>query len=357
VQNFWFIVIALFFTGFFVLEGFDFGVGMLHGVVGRTDDERRLAINTIGPLWDGNEVWLIVAGAGMFAAFPSWYATMFSGLYLALVLVLVALIIRGVSFEYRGRRDGQRWRRTWDLAMTTGSLLAPLLIGVALGDMLVGLPIDANQEYTGSFWDLLTPYGLFVGVTIVSLCVLHGATFISLKTTPGDVRDRSRRVARRAAPITALLVLVMMTWTQVMIDQGVIPGLVQVGAVLAVIAVTWLIREGREGSAFAMTTIAMATTILTIFIDLYPRVMVSSTSSANDLTVSNTASSPYALKVMTIVAVLFFPLVVVYQAWTYYVFRRRIGTSDLEHQGAPATAAGGGGSGSSAAEAAPIPGE
>ncbi|HXJ66090.1 MAG TPA: cytochrome d ubiquinol oxidase subunit II [Actinomycetota bacterium] len=339
MQNFWFIVIALFFTGFFVLEGFDFGVGMLHGIVGKTDAERRLAINTIGPLWDGNEVWLIVAGAGMFAAFPSWYATMFSGMYLALVLVLVALILRGVSFEYRGKRDGQRWRRTWDWSMSLGSLVAPLLLGVALGDLLYGLPIDSSQEFTGSFWSLLTPYGVFVGLSIVSICVLHGATFLSLRTTPGDVHDRAARLARRTAPVTALVVLVMMVWTQIMLDKGIVPGLIQVGAVLALIAVTWLIREGREGSAFAMTTIAMAATILTIFIDLYPRVMVSSTSAANDLTVTNTSSSPYALKVMTIVAVLFFPLVVVYQAWSYHVFRRRIGTSDLEHQGAPGDAA------------------
>ncbi len=339
MQNLWFIVIALFFTGFFVLEGFDFGVGMLHGIVGRTDDERRLAINTIGPLWDGNEVWLIVAGAGMFAAFPSWYATMFSGFYLALVLVLVALILRGVSFEYRGRRDGQKWRRTWDWSMSLGSLVAPLLIGVALGDLLHGLPIDSSQEFTGSFWDLLTPYGLFFGLTIVSICVLHGATFISLRTTPGEVHDRAVRLARRTAPVTAAVVLVAMVWTHVMVDQGVIPGLVQVAAVLALIAVTWLIREGREGSAFVMTTVAMATTILTIFVDLYPRVMVSSTSAANDLTVTNTSSSPYALKVMTIVAVLFFPVVVVYQAWTYHVFRRRIGVADLEGHGSSAGAA------------------
>jgi cytochrome bd ubiquinol oxidase subunit II len=334
VQVFWFIVIALFFTGFFVLEGFDFGVGILHGVVGKTDEERRVAINTIGPLWDGNEVWLIVAGAGMFAAFPGWYATMFSALYLALVLVLVALIFRGVSFEYRGKRSGTRWRRTWDGLMTAGSLVAPFLLGVALGDLLIGLPIGSNQEYAGTFWDLLTPYGLFVGLTIVSICVVHGATFLSLRTT-GDVRARAGRIARRSAPITAAIVLAFAIWTQVAIDEGVIPGLVQVTAVLAMVAVTWLIRDNREGWAFAMTTIAMATVILTIFVDLYPRVMVSSTNAAYSLTVQNTASSPYALKVMTIVAAIFFPLVVIYQAWTYHVFRRRIGSADLESQPPP----------------------
>src|SRR5262245_49992895 len=219
---------------------------MLHAIVGKSDAERRLAINAIGPLWDGNEVWLIVAGAGTFAAFPGWYATMFSGLYLALVLLLVALIVRGVSFEYRGKRESARWRATWDGLMTGGSLLAPLLIGIALGDLLAGLPVDANQEFTGSFWSLFTPYGVFVGLTLVVICVVHGATFLALKTT-GEVRERAGRIAGRVAPVAALFVLAFAVWTHVMVDQGVIPGLAQVGAVMAVIAVVWLIRDGREG--------------------------------------------------------------------------------------------------------------
>ena len=187
---FWFIVIAILWTGFFVLEGFDFGVGMLHSVVGRDDAERRAAINTIGPLWDGNEVWLIVAGAAMFAAFPGWYATMFSGMYLALALLLASLIIRGVAFEYRGKRDAADWRRTWDVALTVGSVLAPLLIGIALGDLLAGLPIDSAQNFTGSFWNLFQPYGVWTGVTLVLVCLLHGAAFLSLKTT-GEMHERS----------------------------------------------------------------------------------------------------------------------------------------------------------------------
>jgi cytochrome d ubiquinol oxidase subunit II len=335
---FWFIVIALLWTGFFVLEGFDFGVGMLHSVVGRDDAGRRMAVNTIGPLWDGNEVWLIVAAAGMFAAFPGWYATMFSGMYLALILLLVALILRGVSFEFRGKNDGTRWRGTWDGLMTAGSVLAPFLIGVALGDLLHGLPIGSDQEFTGNFLDLLNPYALYTGLTLVLICVLHGSTFLALKTT-GEVRERSARLARRAAPLTALAVLAFASWTQVTIDQGVLPGIVPTATVLAILGVVWLIREGREGWAFAMTTFAMAGTILTIFIDLYPRVMVSSTSAANSLTVQNTASSPYALKVMTVVAILFFPLVLLYQGWTYYVFRRRVSASDLEEGPAVAAAA------------------
>src|ERR1700758_147056 len=196
---FWYIVIAVLWTGFFILEGFDFGVGMLHSLVGRDEAGRRAAINTIGPLWDGNEVWLIVAGAGMFAAFPGWYATMFSAYNLALVLLLAALIIRGVAFEYRGKRDAARWRTTWDAALTTGSVLAPLLIVFALADLPGGLPINASQDFTGSFWDLLQPYAVFTGVTFVLVCLLHGATFLCLKTTD-EMHQRSRREARRIAP-------------------------------------------------------------------------------------------------------------------------------------------------------------
>jgi len=193
---FWFIVIAVLWTGFFILEGFDFGVGMLHDLVGTDDAGRRAAINTIGPLWDGNEVWLIVAAAAIFAAFPGWYATMFSAYYLAMVLLLASLIVRGLAFEYRGKRDAVRWRRTWDVLLTVGSLLAPLLTGVVLGGLLHGLPINSAQNYTGSFWDLLQPYPLFTGITLVLVCALHGAMFLGLKTT-GDMRERSGLLARR----------------------------------------------------------------------------------------------------------------------------------------------------------------
>ena len=201
LADFWFILIAVLWTGFFVLEGFDLGAGMLHGIVGRDEAGRRMVINTIGPLWDGNEVWLIVAGAAIFAAFPGWYATMFSGLYLALVLLLAALMARGTSFEFRRKRDSAQWRRMWDGLLTGGSLLVPLLIGIALGDLLHGLPIDKNQNYTGSFWDLLQPYSIYTGITLVAICVLHGATFITLKTTgagrrPGSPGRRPRRAHR-----------------------------------------------------------------------------------------------------------------------------------------------------------------
>ncbi|MBV9382758.1 MAG: cytochrome d ubiquinol oxidase subunit II [Streptosporangiaceae bacterium] len=332
---FWFIVIAVLWTGFFVLEGFDFGVGMLHGAVGQDDAGRRAAINTIGPLWDGNEVWLIVAGAAMFAAFPGWYATMFSGLYLALALLLASLIIRGVAFEYRGKHDAARWRHTWDGLLTAGSLLAPLLIGVGLGDLLHGLPIDSSQNYTGSFWDLLQPYGLFTGVTLVLVCALHGATYLCLKTT-GTMRESSWLLARRVAPAAGAFVIGFIIWTHVTAGRGFFLNLIELLAILAVLAAGWLVYEHRDGFAFAATTVTIASCIVSIFVDLYPNVMVSSTSPAYNLTVHNTASAPYSLKAMTVVVIIFLPLVLAYQAWTYYVFRRRV-SRDQFVQGPPPT--------------------
>jgi cytochrome bd ubiquinol oxidase subunit II len=326
---FWFIVIAVLWTGFFILEGFDFGVGMLHNAVGGDDAGRRAAINTIGPLWDGNEVWLIVAGAAMFAAFPGWYATMFSGLYLALALLLAALIVRGVAFEYRGKRDAARWRRTWDGLLTAGSVLAPFLLGVGLGDLLHGLPINSAQNYTGSFWDLFQPYAVFTGVTFVLVCLLHGATFLGLKTT-GDMHERSRQLARRVAPLTAAFVIGFIIWTHVTANRGFFLNVIELLAVLAVLAAVWLVYDRRDGFAFTATAVTIAACILSIFVDLYPNVMVSSTSKAYNLTVHNTASGAYSLKAMTVVVIVFLPLVLAYQSWTYYVFRKRISASDFQ---------------------------
>ncbi len=325
---FWFIVIAVLWTGFFILEGFDFGVGMLHSVVGGDDAGRRAAINTIGPLWDGNEVWLIVAGAAMFAAFPGWYATMFSGLYLALVLLLMSLIIRGVAFEYRGKRDAARWRRTWDLSLAVGSLLAPLLIGIGLGDLLHGLPINSSQNFTGSFWDLLQPYAVFTGVTLVLLCLLYGATFLCLKTT-STMRERSWQVARRVAPFACAAVIGFIVWTHVTASTAFFLNVIELLAILAALAAVWLVYDHREGFAFAATTVTIAACIVSIFVDLYPNVMVSSTNPAYNLTVHNTASNPYSLKAMTVVVIIFLPLVLGYQTWTYYVFRRRISRQEF----------------------------
>ena len=338
---FWYIIIAVLWTGFFILEGFDFGVGMLHSVIGADEAGRRAAINTIGPLWDGNEVWLIVAGAGMFAAFPGWYATMFSAYNLALVLLLASLIVRGVAFEYRGKRDAARWRRTWDVLLTAGSLLAPLLIGVALAGLLHGLPINSSQNYTGSFWELLQPYALFTGITLVLVCLLHGATFLCLKTT-GDMRERSWQVARRVAPFTGAAVIGFIIWTHVTASTAFFLNLIELLAVLAVLAAVWLVYSRSEGFAFAATTVTIAACVLSIFVDLYPNVMVSSTSRAYNLTVHNTATGGYSLKVMTVVVIVLLPVVLAYQTWTYYVFRRRVSRQQFLPPAAPAAPAGDG---------------
>ena len=336
---FWFILIAVLWTVFFILEGFDFGVGMLHSAVGADEAERRAAINTIGPLWDGNEVWLIVAGAAMFAAFPGWYATMFSAYYLALVLLLAALIVRGVAFEYRGKRDAARWRRTWDVLLTAGSVAAPLLTGVALAGLLHGLPINSAQNYTGTFWDLLQPYPVFTGITLVAVCALHGATFLTLKTTDG-MHERSRQLARRIAPVTAAAVVGFVIWTHVTYSGRFFLNPVELLAVLAVLAAVWLVYEHRDGFAFTATTVTIASCLVAIFTGLYPNVMVSSTKAAYNLTVQNTASPSYSLKIMTVVVIVLLPVVLIYQAWTYYVFRRRVSKSEFPPASPPPAPAG-----------------
>ena len=283
-----------------------------------------MALNTIGPFWDGNEVWLVVAGAGMFAAFPGWYATMFSALYLALLLILLALMARGVAFEFRGKSKDRRWRITWTWGTTLGSLLIPLLLGVGLGDLLVGLPINSSHDYTGNFFDLLTPYGLWTGLTILGLCLLHGSTFLMLKTTD-EVRKRARAVSRPLGWIAVGLVLGFVIWTRIVVGHTQVPGPVKVLALISVIFAARLARsDHHEGLAFAASATAIAATIGAIFIDLYPNVMISSTSTAFNLTVNNSASGSYALTVMTVVAGLFFPIVLIYQGWSFYVFRARV---------------------------------
>jgi cytochrome d ubiquinol oxidase subunit II len=325
LHTIWFIIIAVFWVGFFVLEGFDFGVGALHMFIGRNDTERRVAINTIGPWWDGNEVWLIVAGASMFAAFPGWYATMFSALYLALVLLLVALFARGVSFEYRGKRESLRWRTGWSWALTVGSVLIPLLVGVGLGDLLHGLPINASHEFTGNFFDLLTGYGLMTGVTLLTLCLLHGATFLALRTT-GEIRDRARAAGRRLGVVAIVVNIAWCIWTLVVIGGGTLPEPTQIFGVIAVIFAQRLATSDNDGWAFLASGFAIAASIGQIFISLYPHVMVSSTNHAYNLTVNNVAAGHYSLVVMTVVAVLVMPVVVLYQGWSFHVFRRRVGT-------------------------------
>jgi cytochrome bd-type quinol oxidase subunit 2 len=310
----WFGVVAVFWTGFFVLEGFDFGVGVLHTMVGRDEDGRRVALDAIGPFWDGNEVWLIVAGAAIFAAFPAWYATMFSALYLGLLLVLVALIARGVSFEFRDKVRAPRWQRVWTWATILGSAVVPLVLGIGLGDLVAGLPVNADQEFTGSFADIFTAYGVWTGITLLALCALHGATFLALKTD-GPVRRRARELGLRLALPAGVAVLVFAVWSFTLLSAL---------AFVAVGAAGLLLRRGREGWAFVASAAAMASAVASLFVDLYPNVLVSSTNPAYSLTVAGAASGSYALKVMTVAAVVFFPLVLLYQSWSYRVFRARV---------------------------------
>ena len=324
LPDLWFGIIAVLWTGFFVLEGFDFGVGALHGVVGRTERERRVAINSIGPFWDGNEVWLIVGGAAIFAAFPSWYATWFSAGYLAMVLILAALIARGVSFEFRGKVDTPQWRRTWSTTLTVGSLLAPLLIGVALGDLLAGLPVDANEEFTGSFLDLLTPFGLLTGLTLLLLCLLHGASFLALRTT-GRLRERALRLGRVLALVALVATIAYGASIATLVDVGPVTTAVLVVAALGVLLAAVALGR-RDGIAFSATASAIGLTVVSLFTALYPNVLVSTTNTAFSLTVAGTASGTYALQVMSVTALVLLPVVLVYQGWNYVVFRHRLST-------------------------------
>jgi cytochrome d ubiquinol oxidase subunit II len=336
LSDLWFIIIAILWIGYFVLEGFDFGVGILLPVLGRTETERRVMINTIGPVWDGNEVWVIVAGGATFAAFPEWYATLFSGFYLALLLILVALIVRGVAFEFRGKRDDDRWRARWDAAIFVGSILPAILWGVAFGNIFRGVPLDADHEFTGNFFTLLNPYSILAGLTTLALFVTHGAVFLALKTT-GDIRVRANRLAARVGVIAAVLAVAFLIWTAVLRSNGWSIALSIVAAV-SLLAALYANLRGREGWAFLGTAGALALAVATLFTALHPDVMPSRPVAANSLTVDNASSSHYTLHIMTWVAVVFTPIVLLYQGWTYWVFRRRIGVGDIPAPEAAPTA-------------------
>ncbi|MDQ7904006.1 cytochrome d ubiquinol oxidase subunit II [Phytohabitans sp. ZYX-F-186] len=328
LSTLWFLLIAVLFTGYFVLEGFDFGVGVLLPVLGRDERERRVVINTIGPVWDGNEVWVLTAGGAMFAAFPEWYATLFSGFYLPLLLILAALILRGVAFEYRGKRSDPQWKARWDKAIFAGSLVPALLWGVAFGNIVRGVRLDADHEYAGGFWHLLNPYALLAGLVTLSLFVTHGAVFLALKTT-GDIRVRANAIAARAGLVAAVLAVVFLAWTLVGVRGGAAAVVFAVLAAAALLGGLAANRAGREGWAFLGTAAAIALAVATLFSALFPDVLPSTLDSANSLTVDNASSTPYTLKIMTWVAVVFTPIVLLYQGWTYWVFRRRIGVRDI----------------------------
>ncbi len=334
LNTFWFILITILFTGFFFLEGFDYGVGILLPFLGKNDTERRLIINTIGPFWDGNEVWLLTAGGAIFAAFPNWYATLFSGFYLALALMLVALIVRGVAFEFRSKDERPAWRSFWDWMIFIGSLLPGFLWGVAISNIIEGVPIDAKMNYVGGFWNLLNPYALLGGLAFVALFTLHGAIFLSLRTQ-GEMLEKAYRAANRvwlpAVILVLLFVVVGYFVTGVFVRLGIDPGVAPLGAGAALLSVGWFIRARLSGWAFTMTGLTIVLSTLTVFLGLFPRVMISSLNPAWDLTIYNASSSPYTLTIMSWVALGFVPIVLAYQAWNYWVFRRRLGQPSESH--------------------------
>jgi cytochrome bd ubiquinol oxidase subunit II len=329
LQNLWFGLIVVLWSGYFLLEGFDFGVGMLLPFLPRDDDERGAMFASIGPVWDGNEVWLVVAGGATFAAFPAWYATMFSGLYIALLAVLVFLIIRVISFEWRTKSERPGWRKAWLWANAVGSFGAALIWGVGLANLLYGTPINSSGDFDGSFWDLFNAYTVLAGLAVVSIFAFHGATYLTLRTQ-GDLLDRAGHAARRLSLVAAALGTVFLIWTVVVAvdrnDKGVFPPVLPavIGIAALLLAVAFAHRRSQI-RAFAMTGLATIAVVVTLFTSLFPRVMVSSTGFANSLTVSGAASAHYTLAVMSIVALIFVPLVLVYQGWTYHVFRERVG--------------------------------
>lgn len=335
LETTWFLLVAVLWVGYFILEGFDFGVGILLPFVSKNEADRRAVLTTLGPVWDGNEVWVLVAGGATFAAFPEWYATLFSGFYLPLFLILISLIVRGVAFEYRSKHGKKEWRKRWDLAIGISSFIPALLWGVAFANIVRGVPIeksaDGNLEYVGGFFNLLNPYALLGGVVTLTVFITHGAIFLALKTD-GEIRTRAAGFAVKVGLVAAVSAVAFLVWTNISLPKA--SALVLI--LSAAVAVAWVIAlfasfKGREGWAFIFSAGTIALFVATLFYALYPRVMPSSISSEFDLTIHNASSTPYTLKVMTIVAVVMTPVVLLYQGWTYWVFRKRVSAHQIQN--------------------------
>ncbi len=327
LNNLWFILIAVLWTGYLVLEGFDFGVGALLRLVGKDEKGRRVLINTIGPVWDANEVWLLTAGGATFAAFPEWYASMFSGFYLALLVILVCLIIRGVAFEYRGKGHTDQWRARWDWSILFTSWGLALLWGVAFGNIVRGVPLDADHEYVGDFLGLLNPFALVMGLCTLGLFITHGAIYLALKTTQ-EVRERARSIAVSVGPVTVIIMALAVGWQQII--RGTLGSIILgIGAVVALGVACVLTRIGRDGWAFTASAVSTALLVVGWFASLYPDVLPSTIDPAFSLNIENAASTPYTLTLMSWVALLFVPLIIAYQAWSYWVFRKRVSVNHI----------------------------
>ncbi|GAB3675379.1 cytochrome d ubiquinol oxidase subunit II [Actinocorallia lasiicapitis] len=327
LYHLWFIAIAVLWIGYFFLEGFDFGVGILTRLLARGDTERRVLINTIGPVWDGNEVWLVTAGGATFAAFPEWYATLFSGFYIPLLLILLALIVRAVAFDYRGKRSEASWKAGWDQCIFWGSLIPSFLWGLIFANLVRGVKLDERHLYVGTLWELFNPYALLGGLVTMSLFVTHGAVFLALKTT-GGIQERASRIAQPAGLSAAVVAVIFLIWTQLAHGDG-WTALTAILAALALVGALAMNRAGRNGWAFSLSGACIVLAVTTLFLALFPDVMPSTISPDYSLTVENAAATPKTLGIMTWVAVIFLPVVIAYQSWTYWVFRKRIGTSNI----------------------------
>ena len=346
LQTVWFILVAVLWIGYFILDGFDLGVGMLLPVIGKDDLRRRVMINSIATVWDGNEVWLLVAGGATFAAFPLWYATMFSGFYLALFLVLLGLILRGIGLEYRGKRDSDSWRRRMDAMIVVGSALPALLFGVAFGNVVGGSPIAPLEgtpagtdfatnagalNFTGNLFSLLNPFALLMGLMTLTVFMAHGAIYLRLKTY-GEVRDAAKGVAIKMGLVAAVIAVATLLWYQAYSARVAFTLPLALIAAVCWLAALGMVLKGRDGWAFIMSSLTILFAVTTLFVGLFPNVMISSTDALYNLTVTNSSSQQYTLTVMTIVAVIMTPIVLVYQGWTFWVFRKRISTSMIPPQ-------------------------
>ena len=322
LPDLWFMIIGLFFVGYFVLDGFDFGIGMSIPFLSKDDTDRRVLINTIGPVWDLNETWVIVAGASLFAAFPEWYATIFSGFYLPMLFILLGLILRGVSFEYRHQRPDHRWKRNFDRMIFVGSVVPTFMWGLIFANIVRGLPLTANFDYLGGVGYLFNPYGLLGGATLVMLFFTHGVIFASLKTD-GEIRIRARRLASVSGVITAIVAVVFLGIT-VALHGNPLSIVISLAAVLSLVIAYVANLRGREGIAFAFMAATIALAVISLFASLFPNVLIATNDAANTMTVANASSSHYTLQVMSWIALIFVPLILAYQAFTYWIFRKRV---------------------------------
>ncbi|MEQ7807302.1 cytochrome d ubiquinol oxidase subunit II [Priestia megaterium] len=327
LNEFWYLLVSILFVGFIFLEGFDFGIGMVSRFLGRNDLERRAFINTIGPFWDANEVWLISAIGAMFAAFPNWYATLLSGSYVLFVLLLLSLIGRGVAFEFRGKVEKQAWKNAWDWVIFFGSLFPPLIFGILFSALMKGLPVESNMQMNAGFSDIVNLYTITGGVTLTMLCLWHGLIFATIRTMD-DIRDRSRKVAMKLLPVNALLLLIFSGMTFFETDlfsnhSRLMLYTFFIGIFVYLLAGFFLTRK-KDGWAFAMSGLILILSISSIFAGLFPTVLVSSINESYSLTIHNAASGSYSLKIMSYAAIALLPFVLGYQIWSYYVFRKRV---------------------------------